>query len=375
VLWYASISKALLFVSETVTADTFVRPGSEVVEAALKLAREYHVWTNQPQRVNFISRDESYHGTTIGSLSLSGHVARRAPFEPLLLGQRHSISSCNLYRQKQPGETDAAFLARKVDELERKFHELGPDTVAAVIMEPVVGAALGCMPAVPGYLSAVRQVCNRHGALLILDEVMCGTGRTGTLHAWEQEDVVPDLQTLGKGLGGGYQPASALLVGRKISDLMSSGDKTFTHGHTYQNHPVVSAAALKVQQIIHGENLLANVRTQGAYMEKLLRRRLGDHPNVGDIRGRGLFWGVEFVRDRGSKEPFGPEMQVAAQVQKRAQLGRKGVLVYHGQGCAGAGRGDHVMLMPAYDAPARVIECIVEGVALAVEEVFAELGQ
>lgn len=338
----------------------------------MKLAREYFLWTGEPQRVNFISRDESYHGTTIGSLSLSGHVARRGPFEPVLLQNRHRLSACNPYRQRLAGESDADFVARKRDELAQKFLELAPETVAAVIMEPVVGAALGCAPAIPGYLKAVQQVCHEHGALLILDEVMCGMGRTGTLHAWEQEGVVPDLQTVGKGLGGGYQPAAALLVGERVARVMEASGKTFTHGHTYQNHPVVAAAALKVQQIIKEENLLANVGAQGRHLESLLRQRLGDHPNVGDIRGRGLFWAVEFVRDKGTREPFDPGMQVALRVQKRAQKQPHNVLVYQGQGCAGGGRGDHIMIMPAYNADAGVIEEIVGGVVSAIEAVFEE---
>lgn len=339
----------------------------------MKLAREYFLWTEKPQRVNFISRDESYHGTTIGSLSLSGHVARRAPFEPVLPQNRHRISACNPYRQRLLSESDADFIARKQDELVQKFVELGPETVAAVIMEPVVGAALGCVPAVPGYLKAMQQVCHKYGALLILDEVMCGMGRTGTLHAWEQEGVVPDLQTIGKGLGGGYQPASALLVGEKISHVMDAEGKTFTHGHTYQNHPVVAAAAFKVQQVIQEEKLLLNVQAQGRHLESLLRRRLDNHPNVGDIRGRGLFWAVEFVRDKSTKESFDVGMQIALRVQRCAQRPPHNVLVYQGQGCAGAGKGDHIMIMPAYNADSGIIEDVVNGVVSAIEVVFKDL--
>ncbi|KAL1871711.1 hypothetical protein VTK73DRAFT_1932 [Phialemonium thermophilum] len=349
--------------------------GSEVVEAALKLAREYFVWIGQTRRVHFITRDDSYHGTTIGSLSLSGHVSRRAPFEPLLMRQRHRISAFHPYRQRLAGESDAEFVGRKAEELEQQFLELGPDSVAAVVMEPVVGAALGCVPAVPGYFKSVQDICRKYGALLIFDEVMCGMGRTGTLHAWEQEGVVPDLQTLGKGLAGGYQPASALLVGKDISRLMESQGRTFTHGHTYQNHPVVAAAALKVQQIVQDEDLLTNVRTQGAYLQLQLREKLGSHPNVGDIRGRGLFWAVEFVRDRSTKEPFPAGMQIALRVQKLAQNPPYNVLLYQGQGCAGGGSGDHVMIMPAYNVDSRVIDEIVAGLSAAVEAFFSRVCQ
>lgn len=348
------------------------RTGSEAVEAALKLSREYFVWKGEPQRVNFIARWESYHGTTIGSLSASGHVVRRGPFEPMLGSHFHKISPCNPYRQRLDGESDVAFVARKAAELEDMFRNLGPETVAAVILEPVVGAALGCVPAVPGYLHAMKQVCRKYGALLIFDEVMCGMGRTGTLHAWQQEGVVPDLQTIAKGFGGGYMPASALLVGIEVSRMMIGQGKVFTHGHTYQNHPVVAASALKVQQIIKEENLLFNVRTQGELLERRLKQRLGNHPNVGDIRGHGLFWGIEFVKDKTTKEPFDPALQISTRVFTEAMLDFR-VLVYNGQGCAGNGRGDHVMIMPAYNIPSKLVEEMVERIALAIGKVFVTI--
>ncbi|KAK3944608.1 pyridoxal phosphate-dependent transferase [Diplogelasinospora grovesii] len=349
--------------------------GSEAVESSLKLAREYFLWVGQPQRVNFIARWESYHGASLGALSVGGHVARRAPFEPLLQqGRFGRISPCNPYRQRLTNpdgtvESDDQFVERKVAELEQEFQRLGPDTVCAVILEPVVGAALGCAPAVPGYLRAAKQVCDRHGALLILDEVMSGMGRTGSLHAWEQEGIVPDLQTIAKGFGGGYQPASALLVGHKIAGTMKKEGKVFTHGHTYQNHPVVAAAALKVQSIIRDDNLLENVRAQGELLGRLLKERIGEHPNVGDIRGRGLFWGIEFVRDKTTKQPFDPTLQIALQVYKTAMQEMR-VLVYTGQGCAGNGKGDHIMIMPAYNISGKLVRELVERVAGAIERVF-----
>lgn len=239
--------------------------------------------------------------------------------------------------------------------------------------EPVVGAALGCVPAVAGYLAAVKRVCARHGALLILDEVMCGMGRTGTLHAWQgEEGAAPDLQTVAKGFAGGYQPASALLVGGAVAGLMAREGRVFTHGHTYQNHPVVAAAALAVQRAVEREGLLGNVRVQGELLGRLLRERLGDHPNVGDIRGKGLFWGVEFVKDKVTKEPFEPGLGVAQRVHKTAAREFR-VLVYHGQGCAGGGRGDDIMVMPAYTVSSKLVAEIVERVAGAVEEVFRVL--
>lgn len=341
----------------------------------MKLAREYFVWRGEPQRVNYIAREESYHGVTIGSLSLGGHVARRAPFEDLLLSSKvHRIPACNPYRQRLPGESDSAFVERKAEELESMFQQVGPDTVVAFIAEPVVGAASGCIPSVPGYLKAMKAVCDRHGALLILDEVMCGMGRTGTTHAWQQEDVLPDLQAVGKGLAGGYQPVSAILVGPRIHGEMEAHDRAFTHGHTYQDHPVGCAAALAVQGVVARDGLLANVRAQGRHLGEQLRRRLGGHPNVGDVRGRGLFWGVELVRDRATRAPFDPALQAARRVHVAALAPPHSMAVYHGQGCAGAGRGDHVMIMPPYDVDRATVERIADTMAAVLQQVFGGGG-
>jgi adenosylmethionine-8-amino-7-oxononanoate aminotransferase len=312
---------------------------------------------------------------------------RREPFHPLLSPSTfHHIPACNPYRQRlssspSESESDTAFVARKKAELESAFTLLGPSTVAAVVLEPIVGAALGCVPPVPGYLAAMKEVCHRHGALLIYDEVMCGMGRVGgRVHAWqsleaeewEGGDVAPDLQTIAKGFAGGYQPASALLVGGRVARVMEREGRVFTHGHTYQNHPAVAAAALQVQRVVAREGLVENVRVQGEVLGRLLWGRLGQHPNVGDIRGRGLFWGVEFVKDKTTKEPFEPGLKVAEKVYTKAVREFK-VLVYYGQGCAGHGRGDHIMIMPAYDISSELVAKIVERMACAVEEVFREL--
>lgn len=264
--------------------------GSEAMEAAIKLSRQYFYEINkETTRVNFIAREGSYHGNTLGALSVSGHVARREPYEALLMKTVHHIPACNPYRQQLPGESDLDFLTRKVAELENKFQELGPETVIAFIAEPVVGAALGCVPCVPGYLQAMKDVCHKYGALFILDEVMCGMGRTGSLHVWQAEGVVPDIQIVAKGLGGGYIPIGAMLVSQDIVNVLLKGGGEFIHGQTYQGMPIQAAAALQVQLIIKEENLLDNVIKQGAYLEKCLKAALSDHPNVGDIRGRGLF--------------------------------------------------------------------------------------
>lgn len=342
----------------------------------MKLVREYFVWKGEPQRISFIAREDSYHGITIGSLSVSGHRARRANFEDILLPNVYRIPACNAYRQQLPGESDAAFIIRKAAELEAIFQAAGPDSIAAFIAEPVVGAALGCMSAPPGYFKAMKAMCDQHGALLILDEVMCGMGRTGTLHAWEQEGVLPDIQCIGKGLAGGYQPCSAVLAGERVVSAMSDAGATFTHGHTFGNHAVVSAAALAVQNIIARDGLVANAHDQGCYLGAALRRRLGNHSHVGDVRGRGLFWGVEFVRDRATKEPFDPSLMIAKLVHEEAMAERNGgpMMIYYGQGCAGNRRGDHVMIMPAYHVDAQMIDVMVEKLGDAVDAVFKEMA-
>lgn len=343
------------------------------MEGAIKLAHEYFVWKGEPQRINYIAREESYHGITLGGLSMGGHLMRRAPFEELLIPNVYRISACNPYRQRLAGESDVDFVSRKAEELEQAFLRAGPDTVAAFVAEPVVGAASGCIPPVRGYFKAMKAVCDKYGALLVLDEVMCGMGRTGTLHAWQQEDVIPDIQAIGKGLGGGYQPVSAILASGKIVQEMEAKKAAFTHGHTYMDHPVVCAAALRVQQIIERDNLLPNVQAQGSYLERLLRSRLRSHPNVGDIRGRGLFWGVELVRDKETKEPFDPKLQIAHRIHEAALSEPYSMALYYGQGCAGQGRGDHVMIMPAYNVTREVVDTIVNQFVAVVRDVFGKL--
>jgi len=266
------------------------------MEAAMKLTRQYFLELSPPQahRTRFIARKESYHGTTLGALSMSGHLARRGLFEPLLLPTStiSRVSACNAYRGLHKGESTSTYVARLAQELDAEFQRVGPSSVCAFVAEPVVGAALGCVPAVPGYFKAMKAVCDKYGALLVFDEVMCGMGRSGTLHAWEQEDVVPDLQTIGKGLGGGYAAIAGVLVGEKVVRALEKGTGAFAHGQTYQGHPVACAAALEVQRIVREERLVENVAKMGALLERLLKHRLGGHPHVGDIRGKGLFWGV-----------------------------------------------------------------------------------
>jgi adenosylmethionine-8-amino-7-oxononanoate aminotransferase len=227
---------------------------------------------------------------------------------------------------------------------------------------------------VPGYLKAMRDVCHKHGALLILDEVMSGMGRCGTLHVWQEEGVVPDLQTVAKGLGGGYQPIAAVLISERIMKTLYSGSGAFVHGQTYQGMPVQAAASLEVQRIVRKDKLVDNVRTQGALLEKMLKDLLGDHPHVGDIRGKGLFWGLEFVKDKATKEPFDPKLQVALQVHNTAISEPFNMTMYPGSGTVDGVRGDHIILAPTYICTAEDVKHIAKTAAAAINQVFSKLS-
>ena len=347
----------------------FVSGGSEAVEAALKLARQYFVEIGQPQRTRFVARRQSYHGNTLGALAVGGNEWRRRQFAPLLMDVGR-VSPCFEYRDRVPGESQDAYTARLLVELEAEFVRLGPDTVIAFVAETVVGATIGAVPPTPGYFRGVRELCDRFGILFIADEVMCGMGRTGTLHAVEQEFVVPDLMTIAKGLGGGYQPIGAVLVAGRLVEPIRRGSGLFQHGHTYLGHPMAAAAALAVQQVIQRDGLLARVRERGATLSCLLQHRLGGHPNVGDIRGRGLFMGVELVADRASKAPFDPASRLHARVKARAMA--NGLLVYPMGGTIDGRAGDHVLLAPPFVVSEPELETIVERLATSVEQALAE---
>jgi adenosylmethionine-8-amino-7-oxononanoate aminotransferase len=338
------------------------------VEAAVKLARQYFLEIGQTQRCHFIARRQGYHGNTLGALAAGGNMMRRAPYDPLLSGAFSLVSPCFVYRFQQSEESDTAYVQRLADELEAEFQRLGPDSVAAFCAETVVGATAGCVTALPGYFPAMRAVCDRHGALLILDEVMCGMGRTGTLHAWQQEGVSPDIQVVAKGLGGGYQPIGAVLIGRKITDALQAGSGSFMHGHTYQAHPVACAAALAVQQVIREENLLENVVAMGHHLGQALQERFGNHRHVGDIRGRGLFQALEFVADRATRAPFDPAQKLHERIKDAAFAA--GLTVYPMGGTIDGLRGDHVIVSPAYIAEADDIDLIVARLGAAVDAVL-----
>ncbi|WP_254020573.1 aspartate aminotransferase family protein [Mesorhizobium escarrei] len=346
----------------------FVSGGSEAVEAAIKMARQFFVETGKPERRNVIARRQSYHGNTLGALAAGGNEWRRAQFRPLLIDTHH-IDPCYAYRYQKAGESEAAYGLRAAQALEDKILQLGPDTVMAFVAEPVVGATAGAVPAVPGYFSRVREICDRYGVLLILDEVMCGMGRTGTLHACEQDGVAPDLMTIAKGLGGGYQPIGAVLLSRRIFDAFAEGSGFFQHGHTYMCHPMACAAALAVQEVIARDDLLANVRAMGAHLSRRLGERFGKHAHIGEIRGRGLFMGVELVEDRSTKAPFEPKRKLNAKIKREAMA--RGLLVYPAGGTIDGVRGDHVLLAPPFIIDAAAVDAVVERLGDAIDAAVA----
>lgn len=345
----------------------FVSGGSEAVEGAIKMARQYFLETGQPQKHKIIARWQSYHGNTLGALSAGGNKWRRAQFEPLLVDMAH-ISPCYAYRGQRAGETLEAYGQRVANELEEEILRAGAETVAAFIAEPVVGATMGAVPAVPGYFKRIKQICEKYGVLLILDEVMCGMGRTGTLFACEQEGITADLITIAKGLGAGYMPIGAILVSGKIFNAFNKGSGFFQHGHTYMGHVTACAASLAVQKTIERDKLLSNVKQQGKKLEKALRKTFGDHPNVGDIRGRGLFWGIEIVKDRNTKEPFRTDLKINAKIKSAAM--ERGLMCYPMGGTIDGQNGDHILLAPPFIIKEKHIEEIVEKLSGALEQTF-----
>jgi adenosylmethionine-8-amino-7-oxononanoate aminotransferase len=338
----------------------FVTGGSEAVEAALKLARQYFLERGEPQRRHFVARRQSYHGNTLGALAVGGNAWRRTQFEPMLMDVAH-IAPCYAYRDRRADESEAAYGERVANELEAAIVRLGADSVIAFVAETVVGATAGAVTPVSGYFKRVREICDRYGVLLILDEVMCGMGRTGTLHACEQEGIAPDLLCIAKGLGAGYQPIGALMVSRRVFEAVRDGSGFFQHGHTYLGHPVACAAALAVQDAIRDEGLLDAVKRNGRALRTALEARFGDHPHVGDLRGRGLFMGVELVRERADKTPFDPALRLHAAVKREAMA--RGLMCYPMGGTIDGRLGDHVLLAPPF---------IIEGPHI--EEIVAKLG-
>ncbi len=347
------------------TKVMFTSGGSESVEAALKLARQYFVEIGQPERCHVISRRQSYHGNTLGALAAGGNAWRRQPFEPFLANNVRHISPCYAYRGQAAGESLQAYGLRVAGELEDEILSLGAETVAAFIAEPVVGATLGAVPATDGYFRRIREICNRYGVLLILDEVMCGMGRTGYRFACDADEIVPDMIAVAKGLGAGYQPIGAVLIAGGIHDAVKAGSGALMHGHTYMGHATACAGALAVQQIVREDRLLENVQSMGVYLAQQLDRTLGQHPHVGDIRGRGLFQGIELVADRDTKAPFDHELKMHGRIKASAM--EAGLMCYPMGGTIDGRHGDHILLAPPFIVDASDIDEIVALLAVAID--------
>ncbi len=322
-----------------------VSGGSEATEAAIKLARQYFIEIGQPQRKHVIARRQSYHGNTLGALAAGGNAWRRAQFAPLLIDVTH-IAPCYEYVARQDGESAYDYGQRAAQELEDEILRLGPDTVMAFMAEPVVGATMGAVPAVEGYFKRLREICDTYGVLLILDEIMCGMGRTGHLFACDADGIAPDILCIAKGLGAGYQPIGAMLCTQKIYGALEAGSGFFQHGHTYLGHPVAAAAAVAVLKKLEADDLVVRAKTMGKTLRTALVEQFGQHPFVGDIRGRGLFQGIEIVANRETKCPFDPDLRVAARF--KAAAFDAGLICYPMAGTRDGRQGDHVLLAPPF---------------------------
>jgi adenosylmethionine-8-amino-7-oxononanoate aminotransferase len=342
----------------------FVSGGSESIEAAIKLARQYHIENGEPNRRHIIARRQSYHGNTLGALAAGGNKWRRDQFEPILINVSH-IAPCYEYIDKSNQEKTYEYGQRVAQELEDEILRLGSDTVMAFIVEPVVGATMGAVPAVQGYFKRIEEVCKKYGVLLILDEVMCGMGRTGYLYAAEADNISPDILCIAKGLGAGYQPIGAMLCTKKIYDVIGGGTGFFQHGHTYMGHPVACAAGLAVVQAIIDRDLLKSVKQRSAQLLNELKNQFNTHLNVGDIRGRGLFIGLELVKDRDTKKPFDPSLKIAANIKRSAF--EAGLICYPMSGTRDGKWGDHILLAPPFIIDEKQVIELVEKVAVSLK--------
>lgn len=349
-----------------------VGSGSEAVETAVKMARGYHLARGEDARFRVIARRQSYHGNTLGALARGGNFGRRAQYLPMMT-EAHLVDPCFEYRHALPGETPEDYGRRAADSLETEILRVGPETVAAFLAETVVGATTGAVPPAPGYFARIREICDRYGILLIADEVMCGVNRCGPFFAIEDEGVCPDIVTLGKGLGGGYQPIAAAMCTAAVHDAFSDVGRSFIHGHTYMAHPVACAAALAVQQVIRDDGLAERVAPMGTYLKQRLEARFGNHPYVGDIRGRGLFQAIEIVADRDSKTPFPVTEAMANRIF--AACRDMGLLCYPGSGTADGTIGDHLLVAPPYSVTTAQIDAIVERLGDGVDAGLAQVGR
>ncbi len=351
----------------------FVSGGSEAMEASLKLCRQYFLEINQPQRSHVIARRQSYHGNTLGALSAGGNQWRRQPFEPLLSGGVSHIAPCYHYRDAEPGESLEEYGLRVANELEAEILRVGPERVAAFLVEPVVGATLGAVTPVPGYFRRIREICDRYGILLVLDEVMCGMGRTGSLFAYEQEGITPDVLCIAKGLGAGLQPIGAMLCTDTIYQAIAEGSGFFQHGHTYQGHPTACAAGIAVLKTMLEQNLPEQVKEKGSRLLQALQQQFADHSNVGDVRGRGLFLGIELVQNKQTKEPLNPNFNLPEQIRHTAM--QHGLLCYPMGGTIDGRKGHHILLAPPFIINDAELELIVERISSTLNAILPALDQ
>ena len=346
-----------------------VSGGSEATEAAIKLARQFHIENGEPERKNLIARKQSYHGNTLGALAAGGNEWRRKQFSPLLINVSH-ISPCYEYILREETETAYEYGQRMAQELEDEILRLGPKSVMAFMAEPVVGATLGAVPAVDGYFQKIRKICDQYGVLLILDEVMCGMGRTGYLYACNADNIAPDILCIAKGLGAGYQPIGAMLCTSQIYECIENGSGLFQHGHTYLGHPVAAAAANAVIKKLLNNDLVSRSAEKGKKLSNMLESKFSQHPNVGDIRGRGLFQGIEFVEDREKKKPLDPGLKFATKLKMNAF--EAGLICYPMSGTRDGKNGDHVLLAPPFIIEDTQLDELVEKLDTAIT---ATLGQ
>lgn len=345
----------------------FTSGGSEAVESALKMARQYFVEKGEPSRSHFIARRQSYHGNTLGALAAGGNAWRREKFNPLLIDVSH-IAPVHEYRWREEGETAEEYGLRVANELEAEIQRLGAENVIGFIAEPVVGATMGAVPPVKGYFKRIREICDQYGILLILDEVMCGMGRTGTLFACEQDGIAPDIVTIAKGLGAGYQPIGAALCASEIYDAFVNGSGFFQHGHTYIGHPTATAAGDAVVKKLTEGGLVARAAQQGEVLDAALREAFGQHPHIGDIRGRGMFRGLEIVADRATKEPMDPAKAINKKL--KAAAFEAGLVCYPMGGTIDGQRGDHILLAPPFIITDDQIGELVDKLGTAIREVL-----
>ena len=353
----------------SLTQSVIVTGGSEAVESCLKIALQYQSAIGARTRRRFISRERSWHGNTLGALSISGFAERREPFEGALI-ESSRLAPVDAYRPPE-GIAPEELAAHGAAELEAEILRLGPDRVCAFIFEPVVGAAGGCVPAPPGYAKLVREVCDRHGVLLIADEVMCGCGRTGVWRALEADGVEPDIMAIAKGLGGGYLPLGAAVFSERMAEAIMAGYGQVMTGHTFTGHTAACAAGVAVQTIVKRDRLVEKVAEDGPYLRDALHEALDDHPNLGDIRGRGFFLGIEIVADRGTKAPFDPSQTVFLRL--RDQAFENGLICYPAGGNVDGLRGDHAILAPPFIATRDELDRIVELFAKSFRQVMASL--